>query len=511
MSADGGREAPPATSVARGDVARGAVQSGLARAGAIIEALAQPLYIWLFGIATYGIYVVLWATINLVTNIINLSMPNALQRVVPAMDGEDLAHGAVRLALLVSVGPATLLALVISLNADALAPLFSVAQRDAAHLPRAIALFAWALPLWGFVEVATAAARARRAFGPEIRIRIFWEQLARILFAISLFVAGLHSMGLFIAHLCSLLVTAFLCVRLLGRYYDPRRLLTAPMPRGLVRNLLLSGIGLLPPNLSRRTLIDAPPMMLNMLLPGAAGAAAAGLFEVGRKLSTIPYIVRQSFQYVLAPLATAQARLDRAALPPLYHFASRVSTALALPLAGLVIFAGPALLRIYGPEAAAAFPILAILTMARAVEAVAGPATVIVEMIGHRLLPLLNSTLAILLWAGLALFLVPRMGAPGMALAVAIGTLAPAYAALAQLRALDGLSPFDRYLGVAALIGIAGIAAMALARHLLGDLRVLPLLFLLWAMTSWLALRYGLAQEDRQALGPFSRKLCLIR
>ena len=32
----------------------------------------------------------------------------------------------------------------------------------------------------------------------------------------------------------------------------------------------------------------------------------------------------------------------------------------------------------------------------------------------------------------------------------------------------------------------------------------------LWAITSWLALRYGLTREDRLALGGLSRKLRLV-
>ena len=43
----------------------GAGLAGLSRAGALIEALAQPLYIWLFGLAGYGIYVVLWGAVSL--------------------------------------------------------------------------------------------------------------------------------------------------------------------------------------------------------------------------------------------------------------------------------------------------------------------------------------------------------------------------------------------------------------------------------------------------------------
>jgi O-antigen/teichoic acid export membrane protein len=505
VSEAGGRPA-----VTRDEVARGAALAGLARLGALIEALAQPLYTWLFGIATYGIYVVLWAAVSLATNLTGLAMTAALQRIVPTRASEAEAHGAVKLALIASVGPAALLALIVTLNAEAVASIFSVAPRDAARLPTAIALFAWALPLWSFVETATAAARARRAFGPEIRLRIFWEQIARILFAIGFFLLGFATEGLMLAHLCSLALTAALCIRLLGRYYDLRQLLAAPIPAPLLRELLTSGLALLPADLSRRLLIDAPALVLNLLLPGAAGAAAAGLFEIARKLSTVPLIVRQAFQYVLGPLSSAQAHVDRAEVAPLYRFASRVSTALVVPLAGLLIFAGVDILSIYRPEAAAALPILYILVAARAFEAVVGPASTLVEMIGHRVLPLLNSLIAAMLWAGLAAWLAPAHGAIGMAVAVGAATMASSYAATLELRVADRLSPFDYKLFQGLGVALAGVALMALAAHMAGGPLRFVLVLALWATTSWLALRHGLTRDDRLALGGVARKLRLV-
>ena len=502
-------EAPPEPAVTRAEVARGAGLAGLSRMGALIEALAQPLYTWLFGIAAYGLYVVLWGAISLATNIVHLSMPLALQRVVPAKK-EEAAHGAVKLALLIALLPSVLIALLVALNAGSLAGFVSAAPVDAARLPRAIALFAWALPLWTFVEVATSAARARRAFGPEIRLRIFWEQIARILFGLGFFALGAGSLGLIAAHLCSLAMTALLSIRLLGRYYDLGLLLRAPLPGGLVRDLLLTGLGLLPSNLARRALIDGPPVVLNLMLPGARGASAAGLFEIARKISTVPLIVRQAFQYVLGPLSSAQAHVDRAQVAPLYHFASRVSAALVTPLAGLLIFAGVDVLSLYRPEAQTALPLLFILVGARAVEAIVGPASAIVEMIGHRLLPLLNSAIAVLLWIGLAWWLIPLLGPLGMAIAVGAATIASTYAATLQLQLSDGLNPFDRKLLQALALALAGVALMALAERLLHGPARFAACAALWAITSWLTLRYGLTRDDRLALGGLSRRLRLV-
>ena len=479
--------------------------------GALIEALAQPLFIWLFSLATYGLYVVLWGAINLISNLVDLSMTSALQRVVPASENEEQVHGAVRFALLVTVLPATLIAAIATLNADLLATFVSAAPEDRANVPAAIRLFAWALPLWTFIEVATSAARARRAFGPEIRLRIFWEQIARIAFALVFFAVGFGTHGLFAAHLSSLLLTALLCVPLLARYYSPPLLfLHAKFGGAQARNLLVTGLALLPSTFSRRLLIDAPPVVLNFMLPGALGATAAGLFEVGRKISTMPYIVRQAFQYVLGPLFTAQAAAGREMLAPLYRFATRVSTALVLPLAAFLIFAAPDILSVYKAEAMAALPLLIILVGGRAIEALAGPATTLVEMTGHRGLPLLNSLIGTIVWALLAFLLVPRLGATGMAWAVAAATAAVVWAAAAELRIIHSISAVDFRVAGGIAVGLVGGGLMGIAAKVPQDTHRVVLLLALWAATSWCALRFGLGHEDREALGPVARRMRLV-
>lgn len=492
-----------------GAVARGAGLAALARGGAAIEAVAQPIYVWLFGLAGYGLYAALWGGINFLTNVINLSLPMALQRLIPVAEDEAQAHAVVKFALLASVLPAFVVAAALALLSDSIAQIFTAEAGQRQGLAQGIALFSWALPLWTFVEVATAAVRARRNFGAEIRIRIFWEQLARLLFAVGFYFLGVRSAnGLLIAHLGSLLLVGLLSVRLLGRHYDLRLLIRTPVA-GLARNILLSGLALLPANLSRRALIDAPPVLLNLLIPGAQGAAAAGLFEVGRKISTIPHVVRQSFQYVLAPFAAAQAKVDRRALEPLYHFAARASAALVVPLSGLVIFAGPLVLELYVKAAAPALAVLVILSVARAIEAVAGPATTLVEMVGHRALPLVNSALAIAVWLALALWLTPGMGISGMAIAVAGGIIMSSYAALAQLWA-GGLSVFDGWLLRGLAAALPGVALMAAAQWLVPGVAGLALLLPIWAGSTWVALRLGLPETDRQAFGAVSRRLRLL-
>ena len=498
--------------VSTSEVARGAGLAALSRLGALIEVVAQPAYTWMFGLTGYGVYVVLWAAINILANILDLAMGQALQRIVPAENDRERQHGAVRFALLTGTALGALAALAMTLSADWLAGFVASAPEEAARLPQAIAIFAWSLPLWIFVEIATAAARAKRAFGPEIRLRIFWEQVARLVFATGFFLTGFDIMGLLLGHMLSLALTAILSAQLLGRYYDPRLLWRAPMPYLTRRAVLASGAAMMPPAIARRAYNDLPPILLNLMIPGAAGATAAALFGIARKIASIPLIVRQSFLYVLSPLASAQAAVNRNEMLPMYRFSTHMSLLLAMPLAGFMILVASDMLSAFAPGSAAALPLLVILLAARAGEAAIGPATPIVEMVGHRALPLVNSIIGMSLWLVLGLLLVPVYGAVGMALAVSVAVVVTAWAAVIELKVSDGISPFDSGFWRAIALGIAIIGVLWLAGEALAKfgapVRAIGLFALFWPLL-WTGLKFGLENDDKAALGKLGRRLRL--
>ena len=503
---------PPAPAVSNEEVAKGAGLAALSRLGALIEVVAQPAYTWMFGLTGYGVYVVLWAAINILANILDLAMGQALQRIVPSENDRERQHGAVRFALLTGTGLGILAALAMTLSADWLASFVATAPEDAAKLPQAIALFAWSLPLWIFIEIATAAARAKRAFGPEIRLRIFWEQVARLVFATGFFLIGFDLTGLLLGHMLSLALTAILSARLLGRYYDARLLWSAPMPSLIRRAVLANGAAMMPPQIARRAYNDLPPIVLNLIIPGAAGATAAALFGIARKVASIPLIVRQSFLYVLSPLASAQAAADRSAMLPMYRFSTYMSLLLVVPLAGLMILIASDILSAFAPGSAAALPVLVVLLAARAGEAAIGPATPIVEMIGHRALPFVNSLIGLALWLVLALLLVPPYGAFGMALAVSAAVVVTAWVAVVELKISDRLSPFGSGFWRAVAIGAAIIGLLWLAGEALepfgAPVRAIGLFALFWPLL-WFALKFGLNASDKAALGKFGQGIRL--
>ncbi|WP_373487005.1 hypothetical protein, partial [Blastomonas sp.] len=161
---------------------------------------------------------------------------------------------------------------------------------------------------------------------------------------------------------------------------------------------------------------------------------------------------------------------------------------------------------------AAALPVLVVLLIGRAGETVLGAATPIVEMTGHRALPLANSIAGLAVAAIIGTLAVPDLGALGMALAVSAGVVVASWSAVAELWVVEGLGPFDAYFVRALLIGVAGLGVFWAAAWALADLPavasasvyaalVLPLI--------WLGLKLALDRDDKLALGGIGRLLRL--
>lgn len=506
--------AAPSPAITNRHVARGLGTTVLARMGAIVEIIAQPLYVLMFGLAGYGLYAVLWAAINLIENIFDLGMTSAMQRTVPQSASNAEAAAALRTAMIYGVGPCIVVAAIIAIFASDIAPLLNVAPRDRPLVVPAIQLFIWALPLWAFVEIATSAMRARMVFGAEIRLRIVWEQIMRLVFAIFFFAGGLGLKGLFIAHLCSLGITAVLCIRLLRRHYDLTLLWHRDRESAIERDTMRAGLSILPSNVIARLFGDAPALVLNLLLPGAAGAAAAALFTIARKLSSVVQLVRIAFVYVIAPLASSAERADRAQVAGIYAYATRLIAAIAFPLAAVLAAGSASLLGLFGDQAQIAREAVIILFLARALEAVLGISLPVLQVVAAFRHQLTASLVGVAVALGSGWLIVDRIDAlTGVTLAMSIGLVAMAAIPMAQLALNERLHPFDRQFPLVASRGLAitiGAGALAFLVSKLPDAVALPLIVALSIGAIWLSLRFALPHADRASLGKTARRLKLV-
>lgn len=493
-------------------VAKGVGTTMLARLGAVIELVAQPLYVAMFGLAGYGFYAVLWAAVSLIENTLDLGMTSAMQRTVPQAENDRAAVVSLRSALIMGVGPCLIAAILGYIYAPHIAPWLNVSEHDQAIVVPAIRLFIWALPLWACVEIATSALRAKFVFGAEIRLRIMWEQIMRLVLAVLFWFLGWGLMGLFIAHLISLSITVLLSIRLLAQHYLLPQFFTRD-DTGMFGHTVKAGLAMLPANVIARLFGDTPSIILNLMLPGAAGAAAAGLYVIARKISSLVQAIRTTFTYVLTPLAASAARQDKAHVQTLYAYATRLTTALAIPLSITLAAMAPPILEVFGKNAHIAIGAVAILLVGRAIDAILGNAMAVLQVMGKYSRQLPSSITGLIVYAAAAWGLVQLSPLNGMALAVSLGLLTvnviPAY----QLWRDDGLLPFDadyaRLFARALVIALGCGAIILLLDHLPTWAALITSLPVALAAI-WLTGRFALSLDDRLSLGKTARKLRFV-
>ena len=247
----------------------------------------------------------------------------------------------------------------------------------------------------------------------------------------------------------------------------------------------------------------------------SAGAAAAGLFTIARKLSSVVQLVRIAFTYVMAPLAASAERQDRRQVADIYAYATRLISAIALPLAAVLAAGSSSLLSLFGDQAQGAQAALITLLFARAAEAVLGISAPVLQVVAAFRHQLTASIFGVAVALGTGWLIVGHLDPlTGVTLATATGLVVMAAVPMLQLAVTEKLQPFDAQFPGVALRGIvitlaAGATAQFASR--LPDPVALPLIVAIAAGSIWLALRFALPLSDRTSLGKTGRALRLFQ
>ncbi|MBW7835571.1 MAG: oligosaccharide flippase family protein, partial [Sphingomonadales bacterium] len=284
-------------------VTRGAGLAFLGRMGALFEPVSVVVFAQLYGAPNLGLFLLLWGYVQLVVAATDLATSVALQRFIPSTKDEDKVHAILKASILVSIVLSVIASLALTLAAPWLATHINAEEGVSGDLSLIIATYAWAIPVWCLVEVTTAAMRARRAFGPEVRIRVLYEQGLRLISGVTFFLMGMPIYGLFLSHLLAITVTLVASFYNLRRYYDLRRAWAAPLKAAGLRELVRFGLPMVGTASLKKFQSNFPIFLLNFIIPGAQGATAVAVYSVARKVSSALQGIRMSFDYVIAPLA----------------------------------------------------------------------------------------------------------------------------------------------------------------------------------------------------------------
>jgi O-antigen/teichoic acid export membrane protein len=183
---------------------------------------------------------------------------------------------------------------------------------------------------------------------------------------------------------------------------------------------------------------------LDIILVGAlASARAAGLYAAGTRLLIAGTMASVAVGQALGPMISrhfaARARDDARAA---YQSAAAWVTVVAWPIYLSLIVNGEIILRIFGPEYAAASAPVAIVAGALLVASFVGPVDLVLLMGGRSLSSLVNIAAALSTNVVLNVLLVPRFGITGAGMAWASSLLVVNLMALAQVWRSLSLHPF---------------------------------------------------------------------
>lgn len=203
------------------------------------------------------------------------------------------------------------------------------------------------------------------------------------------------------------------------------------------------------------------------------GAREVGIYSVAAAVVAYVSIILTSVNQVFSPIiADLHTRKDNMMLGRLYRALTKWVLGLTLPLAITVIVYARPLMRIFGHDFEAGWPILIIGTVGQLVNCGVGPVGLLLLMSGNqqRLLRVQAGMAAVMSVASIAL--VPVWGIVGAAVAAAITNAGTNGWNLLEVRKVLGLSPFSRsYLRLlvpaitSLLVALALKSAAGMLRH----------------------------------------------
>jgi O-antigen/teichoic acid export membrane protein len=237
------------------------------------------------------------------------------------------------------------------------------------------------------------------------------------------------------------------------------------------------------------------------------GARNVGIYSVAAAMVAYVTLILNSVNQVFSPMiADLHARGDNAMLGRLYKALTKWMLGLTLPLAITVIVYARPLMRIFGHDFEAGWPILIIGTTGQLVNCGVGSVGLLLLMSGNqgRLLKVQASMAGFMTVANIVL--IPIWGIVGAAMAAAITNAGTNAWNLLEVRKVLGFSPFSRSYARLFFPGVAAVLVAILLKHEAGIFRhdwlaIGASIFGTYAAFAGVVAALGLDEDDRLIAG----------
>jgi O-antigen/teichoic acid export membrane protein len=351
----------------------------------------------------------------------------------------------IRIARRPVVVASTMLAFLVLLSADWLAPVIGLNRDDG---PTVLRLLALVLPAAVLSDFSLSATRALGRMRTTVLVEKIFRAVSQPVGAAIVAALGGGLIGLSIAWGIPYVAVVLVSIYLLGRQLRDRQAVkrvrlartralntefwTFTWPRAVAR-------------VSQISLQRADIVIVAALL----SPSDAAFYTAATRFVVLGQFGVQAVQQVLQPwLSQLLAREQEAVVRDVFQTSTAWSIALAWPLYVLAACAAPLYLEIFGAEyTAGGIGVVVVMALAMLVATAAGPVDTMLLMSGRSILSLANNVAALLIDLVLCFVLIPAIGIAGAAIAWASAVVVKNGLAFAQVRTALGLSGF----GAAAL------------------------------------------------------------
>lgn len=361
-----------------------------------------------------------------------------------------------------------------------------------------------ALPATAFTDAALAATQGFRTMTPFAVVNLVFEPAFRVVLTVAVLAAGY---GLHGAMVC-LLITNTVAAVIAGVWL--RKLtgvLTAP-PRYLWREIFGFSMVSWMASLASTGLVWADTILLGIFRP----AREVGVYQVATRLTVLATIVLLPIATSFAPqIADLYRRGNMQRLARLYAVVTSWTLRLSLPgFIVLVLFPRP-LLHLFGRGYAGAATVTVVLAVGQMFDVATGPTGYMLIMSGRPILTMTNNLFALALNIGLNLYLIPRHGIRGAAVAWALALALINIAKVAQVWFTMHIHAFDLGFAKGLAAGAVGFIAGALVHHAMKGFVGLIVGAVAITVTYVLALlALGLREEDWVVLRKLGGRVGLV-
>lgn len=408
-----------------------------------------------------GLYALAFSVILISAQFGELGMRGAVMRFVGAAVGTGnhaRAVSVLRVALLIAFSVTTILASLLWLSAEAVAS--TIFNKPELALPLRLMV-----PGIVFVALTNILAAFTQAFR-DMKYKVIVQDVAQLLLqlglAVMLLYAGLEVTGAIVAYLTAALIAMILLAFFATRLAPvPNLQLSDPVP---IQELLRYSIPIFLANILGILSARANLLLLGVFMENQE----VGVFELIFQISLVGSMFLTSFNMIFAPMvADLSSQGHWAELQQLYQTATRWILTMALPVfIGLALLAGP-LLTVFGPDFRAGTDALRILAVAQLLNIAVGSVTYLLTMSGHPAAATVNSAVGLTLTVGLNLWLVPRWGLLGAAIAQGAMLATVNLLGLIEVRWLLKLQPYTSSYRKPLLSAVlAGLVAFGLMQFL---------------------------------------------